>query len=126
MSKLTQAAIKQTHRSAILRLIKDEGTISRTEISQRLHLSRTTATVIANELLEDVYKRQGGGRQWIGQDHLDRQAGALSQGAGRPRAPRGRRHLSRGRHRSVACLLYTSPGAGKEAFPEAAIRSPKA
>jgi glucokinase-like ROK family protein len=66
---LTQAAIKQTHRSAILRLIKDEGTISRTEISQRLHLSRTTATVIANELLEEgivMHARKGtshGGRR---------------------------------------------------------------
>lgn len=62
MALFDQASIKEHNKFAILRLVKESGPISRTEISQRLKISRTTATLLTNELCQlGLLKEEGQG-----------------------------------------------------------------
>ncbi|NPV54472.1 MAG: ROK family protein [Firmicutes bacterium] len=63
--------MKEYNKHAILRLVKEKGPVSCTEISRALNISRTTATVLANELcssglLKEIgYGESRGGRKPI-------------------------------------------------------------
>ncbi len=52
--------IRELNRTSILNLVRQERTISRTDIAQRTHLSRSTVSTIVNELLEQGWLVESG------------------------------------------------------------------
>lgn len=66
--KADQATVRQLNMSAILRLLRDRGTLARADLAKELGMTRNTASNVVAELLraglvmETEYRREGTGR----------------------------------------------------------------
>jgi len=63
---ITSSDMRDINRSAILEIIRRESPISRTAISERLHVSLPTVMRIVEELIEDGFVRPQGSSEWSG------------------------------------------------------------
>ncbi len=63
---ISASAMREINRSAILEIIRREGPISRTGISDRLDISLSTVVRITDELIQEGFVHQPGPTEWSG------------------------------------------------------------